>query len=165
MFVLFQIRILKALFSSEELLLQTGINTSTIDQPFLQKHYTSCSFLGFYIERRWRRTTRYCSAGRLLLLHVVVIFESSDESHLEIVSSAGHKLLQWNNLIGRTGHRAASLVSSSSVWIGLSESGSDSRVDLRGESGEDLGNQVALAAAGAGADGRGAPGSRAGSKP
>ena len=25
----------------------------------------------------------------LLLLHVVVIFESSDESHLEIVSSAG----------------------------------------------------------------------------
>ena len=103
----------------------------------------------------------------LLLLHVVVIFESSDESHLEIVSSAGHKLLQWNNLIGRTGHRAASLVSSSSVWIGLSESGSDSRVDLRGESGEDLGNQVALAAAGAGAgaDGRGAPGSRAGSKP
>jgi len=38
---------------------------------------------------RGRRTTIYWSAGRLLLLHVVVIFQSSDESHLEIVSSAG----------------------------------------------------------------------------
>ena len=47
----------------------------------------------------------------------------------------------------------------------LSEGRGDGRVDLRGEGGEDLGDQVALAAAGARAGGRGSPGANAGTKP
>ena len=47
----------------------------------------------------------------------------------------------------------------------LSEGRGDGRVDLRGEGGEDLGDQVALAAAGARAGGGGSPGANAGTKP
>ena len=84
------------------------------------------------------------------------------ESSWNRVISRCHKLLQWINLIGRTGHRAVSLWSSK-AWIALGKSRSNSRVDLRSESRKDLGNQVALA--GAGPDGRGAPRSRARTKP
>ena len=48
----------------------------------------------------------------------------------------------------------------------LSEGCGDGRVDLRGEGGEDLGDQVALApAARGGGDGRGCPRSGAGTEP
>ena len=48
----------------------------------------------------------------------------------------------------------------------LSEGRGDGRVDLRGEGGEDLGDQVALApAARGGGDGRGCPRSGAGTEP
>ena len=51
------------------------------------------------------------------------------------------------------------------ITIVSGKGGGHRRVDLRGESGKDLGDQVALAAAGARAGGRGSPGANAGTKP